>query len=44
VFWVGSLRHQRPRSSSASRVTAGAFGFVTFTQCAELARRQPMPG
>ena len=25
---------QRPQSSSASRFTAGAFGFLTFTQCA----------
>jgi hypothetical protein len=24
---------QRPRSSSASRFTAGTFGFLTFTQC-----------
>jgi hypothetical protein len=26
---------QRPQSSSASRFTAGAFGFLTFSQCAE---------
>jgi hypothetical protein len=26
---------QRPQASSASRVTAGAFGFLTFTQCGE---------
>src|SRR6516165_9105907 len=26
---------QRPQSSSASRFTAGAFGFLTFTQCGE---------
>jgi hypothetical protein len=24
-----------PKSSSASRLTAGAFGFLTFTQCGE---------
>src|SRR6516162_3271497 len=26
---------QRPQSSSASRFTAGAFGFLTLTQCGE---------
>jgi hypothetical protein len=30
----GHLR-RRPQSSSASRFTAGAFGFLTLTQCAE---------
>jgi len=29
---------QRHQSSSASRFTAGAFGFLTFTQCGERAR------
>ena len=28
-----------PQSSSASRFTAGAFGFLTFTQCAERPER-----
>jgi hypothetical protein len=27
--------HSRPQSSSASRVTAGAFGFFDLTQCGE---------
>ena len=31
----------RPRSSSASRVTAGAFGFLTLTQWADLHLRLP---
>ena len=36
--WVGARvpgAFYRPQSSSASRFTAGAFGFLTFTQCAE---------
>jgi hypothetical protein len=28
-----------PQSSSASRFTAGAFGFLTFTQCGERPER-----
>jgi FkbM family methyltransferase len=32
-------RGQRPQSSSASRITAGAFGFLTFTQCGERPER-----
>jgi hypothetical protein len=30
---------QRPQCSSASRFTAGAFGFLTFTQCADRPER-----
>jgi hypothetical protein len=33
----------RPQSSSASRFTAGASGFLTFTQCAER-HAQPWAG
>ena|SRR5215469_9699159 len=34
----------QPPSSSASRFTAGAGGFLTITRCAEFARRQLKPG
>lgn len=33
------FRSDRPQSSPASRVTAGALGFLTFTQCAERPER-----
>src|SRR5215471_6772115 len=32
-----------PQSSSASRLTAGAFGFLTFTQCDERPERYSEP-
>ena len=34
-----SVTDQRPQSSSASRFTAGAFGFLTLTQSGERPRR-----
>jgi phage terminase large subunit-like protein len=34
---------QEPQCSSASRVTAGAFGFLTFIQCAEPPQRYSEP-
>jgi hypothetical protein len=39
MSWIGSPRHQRPQSSSASRLTAGAFGFLTLIQSGERPRR-----
>jgi len=40
----GGSSIQRPQSSSASRLTAGAFEFLTFTQCRESKnpRRRPI--
>jgi hypothetical protein len=32
-FKCRKMKDQRPQPSSASRFTAGAFGFFTFTQC-----------
>jgi hypothetical protein len=34
-----AIYYYRPQSSSASRMTAGAFGFLTFTQCGDRPER-----
>jgi hypothetical protein len=38
-----SLTYSGPQSSSASRFTAGAFGFLTCTQCGERPERYSEP-
>src|SRR5262249_51812743 len=42
-MYARRLVSQRPQSSSASRLTAGAFGFLTLTQCGERPERYSEP-